>query len=176
MKTAHFLALALLTLSCQTKPKQETTDKPATEQTAAPADLTKRPPNDAPRSAADRLVRALYFEHDANENPFLETKDPLLAEQYFTKPLAAKLTKNASKAAANRRKINPLFNVPDSAIEKRWVLPAVIAGEKAVVFVTYQTNGKEQEMRCEMEQQANGRWRIADIMYADGKRLAELVN
>lgn len=171
--------IVLLTLcitfgfSCQTKTKQEATNKPATEQTTA-VDLTKRPAGDAPRSAADRLVRALYFEHDAKENPFLE-KDPALAEQFFTKKTAALVVKHASEAKANRKKINPLFNAPDSAVEKRWVLPAAVAGEKAVVFVTYQNAGEEQDMRCEMNQQANGRWRIADIVYADGKRLTELM-
>lgn len=165
------ICLTIAGYACQEKAKEETTSKPATEQSAS-ADLTKRPSNDAPRSAADRLVRALYFEHDAKENPFLEA-NPALAEQFFTKETAALIVQKAAKAEANRKKSNPLFNVPDSAVEKRWVLPAAVAGEKAVVFVTYQNAGKEQEMRCELNQQVNGRWRITDIVYADGRRLTE---
>lgn len=168
---AVFLALAIM-LSCQTKPKQETTTQPAAESTTV--DLTKRPANDAPRSAADRLVRSLYFEHDKQENPFLEA-NATLAEQFFTKETAALVVKHGAHTKANRKKINPLFNAPDSAVEKRWVLPAAVSGEKAVVFVTYQQADKEQEMRCELQQQANGRWRIADIVYADGQRLTGIM-
>jgi len=165
----------LLSWGCQQKTAQETTGKPAAELTEAAVDLTKRPAADAPRSAADRLVRALYFEHDTKENPFLEDKDPALAEQFFTKPVAEKLYKKASATSASRKQINPLFNAPDAQVQKRWVLPAAVSGAKAVVFVTYNTSGKEQEMRCELDQQANGRWRISDIIYADGKRLTELI-
>ncbi|RYC67412.1 hypothetical protein [Spirosoma sordidisoli] len=175
-KLAALLTITILLIGgCQQKPAQETTGKPAAEPTTAAVDLTKRPAADAPRSAADRLVRALYFEHDTKENPFLEAKDPALAEQFFTKPVAERLYKKAAAASASRKQINPLFNVPDAQIQKRWVLPAAVSGAKAVVFVTYNTSGKEQEMRCELEQQANGRWRISDIIYADGKRLTELI-
>lgn len=165
------LILLIVGSSCQNKPKQET----KTEQTVPPVDLTKRPDENAPRSSADRLIRALYFEHDKTENPFL-AKNLTLAEQYFTKPMAALLVKKAPAMNANRKKINPLFNEADANVQKRWVLPALIAGDKAVVFVTYQTAGKEKEMRVELAPIGNDRWRIADIVYTDGTRLTALLH
>jgi len=165
------LVLLIVSSSCQNKSKQET----KTEQTAPSVDLTKRPDENAPRSSADRLIRALYFEHDKTDNPFL-AKDLTLAEQYFTKPVAALLVKNTPAMNTNRKKINPLFNEADARVQKRWVLPALVADDKAVVFVTYQTTGKEKEMRVEMAPIGNDRWRIADIVYADGTRLTTLLH
>ena len=170
MRPLLLVALMLL-YACQAKPKNEsattTTDTTATVR----VDLTKKPAPDAPRTAADRLVRALYFEHRVKENPFFETGDPTLAGQFFTKPMAEKVVAYARKPG-KKGVLNPLFNVPDKQAEKMWVLPATIAGERAAVFITYTHNGKPREMRCEMTRQAD-RFRIADIVYANGARLTE---
>ena len=167
------LLLLLLLAACQSKPKTEATTTVDTTATAT-VDLNKKPGPDAPRTAADRLVRALYFEHRVKENPFYEAADPTLAEQFFTKPLAGKVLAMAKKTG-KKAAVNPLFNIPDKQAEKMWVLPANIADEKAVVFVTYTDKGKPQEMRCEMALQPSGRFRIADIVYADGSRLTEKI-
>ncbi|MBO0936806.1 hypothetical protein J2I47_09650 [Fibrella sp. HMF5335] len=159
----------LLLAACQSKPKTEATTAADTTATAT-VDLTKKAGPDAPRTAADRLVRALYFEHRVKENPFYEAADPRLAEQFFTKPLAAKVLAMA-KRTGKKATVNPLFNIPDKQAEKMWVLPATISGDKASVFVTYNDKGKPQEMRCEMTKH-DGRFRIADIVYADGSRLS----
>lgn len=159
----------LILAACQSKPKTEANlDTTAT----AMVDLTKKAGPDAPRHAADRLVRALYFEHRVKDNPFIEVKDPALAEQFFTKPVAAKVLTYAQKSG-KKTTVSPLFNIPDKQAEKMWVLPATISGDKASVFVTYYDKGKLQEIRCEMELQPSGRFRIADIVYADGSRLTE---
>ena len=160
----------LILAACQSKPKTEANS--ATDTTAtATVDLTKKAGPDAPRTATDRLVRALYFEHRIKENPFIEAKDLTLAEQFFTKPIAAKVLAYAQKSG-KKATVSPLFNIPDKQAEKMWVLPATISGDKASVFVTYTDKGKPQEMRCEMTKQAD-RFRIADILYADGSRLTE---
>lgn len=160
----------LILAACQSKPKTEANSAKDTTATAM-VDLTKKAGPDAPRTAADRLVRALYFEHRVKENPFVEAKDLTLAEQFFTKPMAAKVLAYAQKSG-KKTTVSPLFNIPDKQAEKMWVLPATISGDKASVFVTYTDKGKPQEMRCEMTKQAD-RFRIADILYADGSRLTE---
>lgn len=170
------LFLLPLAIACQTSPK--TTETTATKPDTVAVDLNKMPGRDAPRSAADRMVRALYFEHDKEENPFLEASNPTLATQYFT-PATAKLVqaKAAKLGKQERHAINPLYNVPDKQVTKMWVMPGNVAGDKAVIFVTYTdaTTGKEQAMRCEAELIEKGRWRISDIVYGDGKRLTEVL-
>ena len=166
--------LLLSTLSCQTKPKQETSVATPAEDSAAI--LAERPGPDAPRSAADRLIRALYFEHSKKENPLLETKDRTLVDQFFAKPTADLIWRDAATMLdkLNRTKTNPLFNAADKAIKKTWVLPAAVAGTRAVVYVTFERNAKPEEIRIDMQQIA-GRWRILDMLYPNGKRLTQLL-
>ncbi|SOD89527.1 hypothetical protein [Spirosoma fluviale] len=177
MKTPLLLtALVLISLACKTKPKQEaqTTSTTAVEDSAAA--LAKRPTDNTPRSAADRLVRALYFEHNKTENPMRETKDRALIEQFFAKSTAELIWNDAQKSTGklNRKKINGLYNVPDEAIKKTWVLPAVVGGTRAIVYVTFENKAKPEEIKVEMQQTA-GRWRITDMRYPDGTLLTQLV-
>ena len=164
----------LVTLSCQTKPKQETSA------TAPPVDsaaiLAKRPGPDTPRSAADRLIRALYFEHSKKENPLLEKNNRALIDQFFAISIADLIWRDASASPGKlkRTKVNPLFNAPNETIKKTWVLPAVVAGSRAVVYVTFERNNKPEEIRIDM-QQIVGRWRITDMLYPDGKQLTQLL-
>lgn len=171
------LLLLLLTLACQTRTNTSASETNQAD-TAATVDLNKMPGRDAPRSAADRMVRALYFEHDKEENPFLEKGNTALAEQYFTKPTAALVQAKAARLGSQKRHaVNPLYNVPDSRVTKMWVMPANVADTRAVIFVTYvdTKDGKEKVMRCEANLVEKGRWRIADIVYDDGQRLTEVL-
>jgi hypothetical protein len=172
MSRIYIIILLLVTVSCQTKPKQEVAVATPTADSAAI--LAKRPGPDAPRSAADRLIRALYFEHNKKENPLLETKDRTLIDQFFTKATANLIWRNASTGKLKKTKVNPLFNAPNEDIKKAWVLPAAVAGTRAVVYVTFETNAKPQEIRIDMQQVA-GRWRIMDMLYPDGKQLTQLL-
>lgn len=177
MRTTYFfLAMAAMNLSCQPKQKEETKTATVIEDSAAM--LAKRPGPDTPRSAADRLIRALYFEHNKTENPLREKKDRALVDQFFAKPLADLVWNDAQKASGkvNRTKTNLLFNESDVVIKKTWVLPAVIGGSRAIVYVTFENGGKPQEIKIDMQQQAAGRWRITEMTYPDGKRLSELVS
>ncbi len=169
------LLVFFLACSCQTRSQRETSAS-----TSAPADsaamLAARPTPDAPRSAADRLIRALYFEHRTKENPLLETKDRTLIDQFFTKSTADLIWRDAraSVRKLNRTTTNPLFNVSDNVVEKTWVLPAAVAGPRAVVYVTFLQRYKPVEIRIDMQQVA-GRWRIVDMRYPDGQQLTQLL-
>lgn len=176
MNTPRLLiALLIFGLSCQTKPKQETTTASAPAQEDSAAMLNKRPGPDAPRSAADRLVRALYFEHNKQENPFRE-KDRSLIDQYFAKPTADLIWSDVQKPAGKLKPAvtNPLFNASDKAIQKTWVNPAAVAGTRAVVYVTFTNKTRPEEIRLDLQQVA-GRWRITEMLYPDGKRLTQML-
>lgn len=164
------VALLALGVSCQTNPKQETQTGSAATPPDSTALLAKRPGPDAPRTAADRLVRALYFEHNKTENPFRETKDRMLIDQFFAKPIADLIWNQAQQSAGSTR--NMLFDAPDKAIRKIWVEPAAVGGSRAVVYVTFTNKDQPEEIRLDM-QQVGGRWRITDIHYPDGKQLTQ---
>ncbi|NDU93406.1 YqhG/Tai3 family protein [Spirosoma terrae] len=172
------LFLLTLTFSCQTKSHQEAGNEKtgAAIQQDSASSLTKRPGPDAPRSAADRLVRALYFEHNVKENPLREKKDRSLIDQFFAKPTADLIWNDAQRGTGkiNRAKINLLFNASDEAVKKIWVEPAAVGDTRAIVYVTFQQNGNPVELKVDLLQ-VSGRWRITDIIYPDGKQLTTLV-
>lgn len=170
------MMLLVVSLSCQTKStKQETSTTSTTVTEDSSAILNSRPGRDAPRTAADRVVRALYFEHNKEENPFRE-KNQALIEQYFAKPVADLILKDTQQAKGklNAKLNNPLFNAPDKGIAKIWVNPGAVAGSRAVVYVTFENKAKPEEIKIDM-QQFNGRWRITEMLYPDGKRLTEML-
>lgn len=161
----------LLSLACQTKTSQRTDAPATTPATDSVALLSKRPGPDAPRSAADRLVRALYFEHNKTDNPFRE-KNRALIDQFFAKALADRIWKAGPVKPTGT---NPLFNAPDKAIHKTWVEPAAVAGTRAVVYVTFLNAAKPQEIRLDLQQLA-GRWRITDMLYPGNVLLSGLLH
>ncbi|MEZ0542348.1 hypothetical protein [Fibrella arboris] len=169
MKTPFLLTALLVTVlfACDSK-------KPAGQNSAVPADsaatLAKRPGPDAPRSAADRLVRALYFEHNKTDNPFRETKDGTIIDQFFARDVADKIWKRVSQPGYKAPNVNPLFNAPDATVSKTWVEPAAVGGSRAIVYVTYLSAGKPAEVRVDLAQTA-GRWRITELTYPAGKTL-----
>ncbi|WP_020606355.1 hypothetical protein [Spirosoma spitsbergense] len=177
MKTTY-LTLTLLTfsLACQTKPKQdESKEKTAVIDDSTTA-LSKRPGPDAPRTVPDRLVRALYFEHNKTENPFREKKNRALIDEFFAKPTADLIWNDAQKSTGkvNRAKTNLLYNAPDANIKKMWVEPAAIGGTRAIVYVTFLNKEKPEEVKIDMQQVA-GRWGITEINYPNAQQLTKML-
>jgi murein L,D-transpeptidase YcbB/YkuD len=172
MRTTYLVtALLLLNLACQTKPKKDETNVAQTAQVDSAIALAKRPTAEAPRSAADRLVRALYFEHNKKDNPFRE-KNRALIDEYFAPSTADLIWKNSAKLKSTKN--NPLFNAPDTAIRKTWVEPAAMGGSRAIVYVTFENSGKPEEVKVDLQQQ-KGRWYIVDMLYPTGKQLTKLL-
>jgi hypothetical protein len=177
MKTTY-LTLALLTssLACQTKSKQdESREKTVIIDDSATA-LAKRPGPDAPRTVPDRLVRALYFEHNKTENPFRERENRALIDEFFTRYTADLIWNDAQRGSGkvNRTKINLLYNAPDVNIKKMWVEPAAIGGTQAIVYVTFQNKNKPEEVKIDM-QQVTGRWGITEINYPNDQQLTKML-
>lgn len=175
MKATYLIALFIaVSVSCQTKPKQESPNETAVETPDSATLLAKRPGPDAPRTVPDRLVRALYFEHNKTENPFRETENRALIDEFFVKSTADLIWNNDRRVRGTwkRTALNPLFNAPDSAIKKMWVEPAAIGGTRAIVYVTFENNGKPEEVKVDM-QQIVGRWGITNLIYPGGQQLTE---
>lgn len=169
-----FTVLVVLNLvACQSKPKQEASSQKTEAQPDSAAQLAKRPGPDSPRSAADRLVRALYFEHNKKDNPFRE-KDPALVEQFYEKSLAGQISSALAAGKLKAGAVNPLFNAPDDAVKKAWVDPAAVGGTRAIVYVTFENKGKSEEIKIDLQQFA-GRWRIIEMTYPEGKKLTDMV-
>lgn len=169
--------LFVLTLSCQTKPKQEASATTVAEPADSATALATRPGPGATRTVPDRLVRALYFEHNKTENPLRETKDRALIDEFFTKPTADLIWQNAQKKSpvlVRRIKKNTLFNALDADIKKMWVEPAAVGGTRAIVYVTFENKGKPEEVKIDLRQ-VSGRWGIQDMRYPDGKQLTEIL-
>jgi len=168
----HVLLCSVVVISlagCQSKPKQQDTSTETTLTADSAASLAKRPGPDAPRSAADRLVRALYFEHQKTDNPFRTITDRTLVEQFFTKSTAALIW--VSKPAIKKEL---LFKAPDADIKKTWVEPAAVSGNRAIVYTTFEEKGRKKEIQVALIQTA-GRWRIEEMTYPDGSRLTQLL-
>ena len=138
--------------------------------------LAKRPGPDSPRTVPDRLVRALYFEHNKTENPFREKENRALIDEFFTKSTADIIWNDAQKSSGkvNRKKTNLLYNAPDADIKKMWVEAGAIGGTRAIVFVTFLNKDKPEEVKIDMQQVA-GRWGIAEINYPSGQQLTEIL-
>ncbi len=166
------IALLLVNLACQSNSRQGTETAATAPGADSAALLTKRPGPDAPRSAADRLVRALYFEHNKTENPFRQPKDRALIDQFFAKPTADLIWHDIQQPTGKLKPAtrNPLFDAPDKTIHKTWVEPAAVAGSRAVVYVTFLKSDKPEEIRLDLEQVA-GRWRITEMHYPDSTQL-----
>ena len=177
MKTTYLtLALFVSLSACQTKPKQEENKEKTTVADDSATALSKRPGPDAPRTVPDRLVRALYFEHNKTENPFREKKNRALIDEFFAKPTADVIWNDAQEPSGkvNRTKTNLLYNAPDANIKKMWVEPAAIGGTRAIVYVTFTNKDKPEEVKVDMQQIA-GRWGITEMTYPGGQRLTEIL-
>ena len=177
MKTTY-LTLALLAsfLACQTKPKQDDSKEKTTVVDDSAAALAKRPGPGAPRTVPDRLVRALYFEHNKTENPFREKENRALIDEFFAKPTADLIWNDAQKSSGkvNRIKTNLLYNAPNANIKKMWVEPAAIGGTRAIVYVTFLNKNKPEEVKVDMQQVA-GRWGITEMNYPNDQQLTKII-
>ncbi|WP_018623002.1 hypothetical protein [Spirosoma luteum] len=174
--TCISLLLLFSFLACQTKTKQdESKEKTIVADDSATA-LSKRPGPDAPRTVPDRLVRALYFEHNKTENPLRDKKNRALIDEFFTKPTADIIWNDVQKSSGrvNRTKTNLLYNAPDANIKKMWVEPAAIGGTRAIVYVTFTNKDKPEEVKIDMQQVA-GRWGITEINYPNDQQLTKML-
>ncbi len=177
MKTTYLTFFLLVSfLACQTKPKQEKNEDKTVVVDDSAATLAKRPGPDAPRTVPDRLVRALYFEHNKKENPFREKKNRALIDEFFTKSTADIIWDDAQRSSAkvNRTKINLLYNAPDNNIKKMWVEPAAVGGTRAIVYVTFTNKDKPEEVKIDMQKIA-GRWGITEINYPNDQQLTKIL-
>jgi hypothetical protein len=136
----------------------------------------------------DAMLKSLYKAHEGHKGPFFDRKNQQLAEQYFTKKLAALIVKDAvkSEGEVGAYDFDPLYGSQDPEVksfkvgEVHWggtQKGADNPGDDGVSFVTvtYKEDGKRREMRFAFEQQPDKTWRISEIYYPDGTSLLRIL-
>ena len=136
----------------------------------------------------DMILKNLYRAHDAKKGPFFDRKNRQLAEQYFTKELAAQIVKDATAAdgEVGAYDFDPLYASQDpqkknfkigqvewGGLQKRAGDPSTQGS--ALVRVTFKDGGKQRELRFGFEQQPDKTWRISEIHYPDGTSLLKIL-
>ena len=153
--------LALLLAACGAEKKEP----PAVA--AAPA---------VPAVAPDAVVSALYKAHAAEQSPFFQTTDRARLDKYFEPTLASLIWQDAVTAngEVGAIELDPLYAAQDMDIRNLVVQPAQVEGNKARVIVTFENFGEKVQLTYSLALVGN-EWRIADIAYADGPTLREMV-
>lgn len=167
MKTILMLAAVLLA-AC-------TAEQPApaiTTTTVVPA----VPTPDTPAIAPDAVVSELYKAHAAEQSPFFQTTDRARVDKYFEPSLASLIWQDAVTANGEVGAIefDPLYAAQDMDIKNLVVSPAQIEGTNARVIVTFENFGEKVQLNYSLTLVGN-EWKIADIAYADGPTLRQMV-
>lgn len=127
--------------------------------------------DDAPLTA-DVVVASLYDAHaEIESSPFFqsESRDPV--DQFFTKTLADLIWKDSVASADSGEQgalgFDPLFDAQDTDIKDFEIsAPTNPRGpEVAVVEVTFKNMGTPVTIAYELMQDANGNWKINNILY-----------
>jgi hypothetical protein len=175
-----FLIAGLLVVSCA-KPK---TDSPTT--------TTGRPDTTSPTTTApvvvsfptvngptpDSLVRDLYREHDAKRSPFFQTLDRALVGRYFTRKLTRLIWNDVVGGAGEESALqaDPLYDAQDTDIARFQLGTPVFSDDRKQAELPIMFTNMKQPVRLRFSlKQEQHRWKIDDIAYADGRRLADLL-
>lgn len=171
MKRILILAVVLLAACGAEKPAPAVT----TNTTAAPAPAAPAPPA-APAVPPDAVVSNLYKAHAAGQSPFFQTDDRARLDKYFEPSLASLIWQDAVTANGEVGAIefDPLYAAQDMDIKNLAVSPAQIEGNNARVIVTFDNFGQKVQLNYSLVLVGN-EWKIADIAYADGPTLRQMV-
>ena len=154
--------------------------------TSASLGLAAKPDSKGPDP--DVMLKELYAKHAAEKGPFFDRKNRKVAEQYFTKELAALIVKDAVKSDGEigAYEFDPMYGSQDPQVKNFKIGPVQWGGIKkrdddegddgfALVAVTFKDGGKQQEMRFGFELQTDKTWRISEIHYPDGNSLLQIL-
>jgi hypothetical protein len=124
--------------------------------------------HDAMPAGAETVVADLYKAHAADQSPFFQTDHRDRVDRYFEPALADLIWKDAVASAGEVGAIDfdPLYDAQDVEIANLVVHPA----ENARVIVTFENHGTKEQITYAMTQSADA-WKIADIIYRDGRTL-----
>ncbi|HEX6088352.1 MAG TPA: DUF3828 domain-containing protein [Thermoanaerobaculia bacterium] len=124
------------------------------------------------RPEARDLVVELYREHDAKRSPFFQTDSREPLERYFEPSLAELIWKDAldAKGEVGALGFDPLYDAQDVEPKNLSVGSGVAGGGKLRVPVTFESYNEKRQLTYVLAN-ASGTWKIADIIYADGRTL-----
>ncbi len=132
----------------------------------------------------DAIVKSLYQAEKADSGPFNQTTNRAVVDRYFRKDLADLIWKDAVAADGEMGALDfaPFYGSQDPQIKKFRIMETGWGGDKkfggeddAVVQVTFTDSGKEQMVSFQFERNAAKEWKIFDIKYPEGRRLAEIL-
>lgn len=132
------------------------------------------------------IVKNLYAAEKAKRNPFFQTKDRALVDQYFTKSLGNLIWKDAVEAKGEVGKLDfdPLYGSQDPQIKDFVIGDTGWGGDKkfgpdteAVVQVTFKDSGQAMMISFHFLQGKDMEWKIDDIRYPglDDPKLKDLL-
>ncbi|MDQ2867812.1 MAG: YbjP/YqhG family protein [Verrucomicrobiota bacterium] len=124
------------------------------------------------------IVRELYQMHDAETGPFFDRQNREMVGKYFTRELSELIVKDADAAddEVGALDFDPLYETQDPQITGL-TIRAIGAGQNgdATVEVSFNDSGKPRLLKFRMQQDATKAWKIADIIYSDGRTLAGIL-
>jgi hypothetical protein len=153
-------ALSLLMFSCAVEEQRP----------AAPAAARV-----SPAQEANKVVAALYRDHDAQRSPFFQTDSREPLDRYFEPSLAELIWNDAVEAQGEVGALgfDPLYDGQDVEPKNLTVHDAQAEGETVLVPVSFENYGAKQQLTYVLAR-AGETWKISDIRYADGRTLRDV--
>ncbi len=146
---------------------------------AAQIDSPRREPTPTMWKFPEKVVEEVYEIHakdmkSGREDRILNSRNRRNLDKYFEKKLADLIWKDltAKKDEAGVLDFDPFYNTQDPQITKLRIARAEIENNKVVIRVTFENSGVLEKITYILSL-TEGRWKIADIEYRDGKTLLE---
>lgn len=149
----------------------------AADSAAAQFDYPGRKPIPTMWKFPEKVVEEVYEIHakdmkSGREDRIFNSRSRRNLDKYFEKKLADLIWKDltAKKDEAGVLDFDPLYNTQDPQITKLRVARAKIENDRVVILVTFENSGVLEKITYVLSL-SEGRWKIADIEYRDGKTL-----
>lgn len=130
------------------------------------------------------MVKKLYAVQSAGSPLFHQTKDRAVLDRFFQKGLADAIWKDAGTADGEMGALDfdPLSDSQDPQMTDFTIMKTRKDGDKktggadqAIVPVTFKNAGAKQKISFQFTRDQSGVWKISDIRYSDGRRLAKIL-
>jgi hypothetical protein len=127
----------------------------------------------------EKIVQEVYKMHagdlkSGREDRILNSRSRRNLDKYFEKKLADLIWKDltAKRDESGVIDFDPFYNTQDPQVTNLRIARAEIENNKAIIRVTFENSGALEKITYILSL-SDGRWKIADIEYRDGKTLLE---
>jgi hypothetical protein len=129
-------------------------------------------------NSPDGVLRELYRVHNDGRGGVFEAKGKKYIYKYFHQKLADLIWKNLTETPegeVGNLDFDPLYNAQDTQITNFLIGKPVVKGDEATVVVSFRNFGQRTSIKFEMIN-AQGAWRIRDVIYGDNSDLIKLLS